>query len=168
MTLQETVIGCLLRRPRGRRITLRQILDEEVELDRKQALRVLDKLAREGYLVEVADHPEPPRAGEFGPPRRNPTWRIAKDLATRPATNLTVKDSNRSKLWRLVRAKRRFTRHDLTVCSGIPGKTVDGYVRDLVRAGHVRATGKDGQHTTYMLVTLNQVDPPTGLYRGGK
>jgi len=167
MTLLETVIQHLLTTTAGKQITLRLVVDS-LELERKQVLRVLEKLTREGYLKEVVDNPEPPRVGEVGPPRRNPTWRVIRDLATRPAPNRTVNDSNRSKLWRLIRAKRRFTRHDLTVCSGISGKTVDGYVRDLTQNGYVRATGKDGQHTTYMLVRINQIEPPTGLYGGAK
>jgi len=164
MTMLETVIGCL----QGQR-TVR--LDDLVACaghERRQVLRVMDKLAREGYLAEIGSDTQQPQRGEMGPHRRNPTWRIIKDPGKRPQPNRPRNNSLRSKLWRLIRAKRRFTKSELSLCSGVSTATTDEYVRDLERAGYVRATGKDGHCTVFMLVKVNQVEAPTGVYGGGK
>lgn len=164
MTLLETVIGCL----QGQRTVRLDALVACAGHDRRQVLRVMDKLAREGYLQQTFDEPQPPQPGEMGPARRNPTWRIIKDPGERPQPNRPRNNSLRSKLWRLIRAKRRFTKAELSLCSGVSMATTDEYVRDLARAGYVRATGKDGHLTVFMLVKVNQVEPPTGVYGGGK
>lgn len=166
MTLLETIVQHL-QAGSGKRVTLRVVADA-LELDRRQVLRVLDKLAGEGYLREIADKQEPPKHREMGPARRNPTWQIIRDLADRPAQNRPRNNSLRSKLWRLIRAKLRFTKPELARCAGSSMATADEYVRDLERAGYVRRTGKDGRLTVYMLVKINQIEPPTGVYGGGK
>lgn len=164
MTLLESVIRCLLE---SEKKTVR--LDAMVACsgnERRQVLRVLDKLAAEGYLAETGDEPQYPRLGEMGPARRNPTWRIVRDLATRPTKNQPRRASMRSRMWRLIRAKHRFTKTDLATC-GFPAASVDEYVRDLELAGYVRRTGKDGRLVTYICARPNQVEPPRGLLQGG-
>lgn len=164
MTLLESVIVCL----RGQ-MTVR--LSELVSCaghDRRQVLRVLDKLAREGWLQQIGDEPEPPKLGEMGPYRRNPTWRVVKDPAGRPPKNRPRPASQRSKLWRLIRAKHRFTKTDLATTAGANPASVDEYVRELEQAGYVRRTGKDGALVTYICARPNQVEPPRGLYGGAK
>jgi len=164
MTLLGSVIDCL--RERGKKpVTLGEMV-ACAEHDRRQVLRVMDKLAREGYLKEIADNPEPLRSGEYGPPRRNPTWRVVGDLDKRPTPNRPKSQSQRAKIWKLIRAKHRFTKSDLVIPSGATPGTVDRYVRKLEKHGYVRRTGKDGRSTTYMLVNLKQIDPPAGLFGG--
>lgn len=165
MTLLEPVMHYILTCG-GKRLNLQQVA-EATERDRRQVLRVLDKLAREGYLQEIADNPTPPLYGEVGPPRRNPTWKIVGDLKKRPKINPPRRMSMRSKIWKLIRAKRRFTKADLVAPSGANPATVDEYVRHLELGGYVRRTGKDGHLVTYMLVKINQINPPAGLF-GGK
>jgi biotin operon repressor len=166
MSLLQSVIACLPAEP-GRQTGCLNDLSRCSGHDRRQVLRVMDKLCREGYLVETGDNPEPPRYGEVGPPRRNPTWRVVRDPSTRPAATLPRQTSLRSKLWKLIRAKRRFTKGDLVAPSGASEATVDEYVRQLEKHGHVRRTGRDGYAVTYMLVNLKQIEPPRGLFGGG-
>lgn len=147
-------------------ITLQDVTDGSGR-DRRQVLRVLDKLAGEGYLAEIEDNREHLKAGESGPPRRNPTWKILQDLDARPKPNPPRKNTNRDKIWRLIRAKHRFTKPELVVASGAKPNMVDQYVRLLERNGYVRRTGKDGSLVTYMLVKVNQVKRPRGMDKGG-
>lgn len=128
---------------------------------RKPVLRVLDKLTREGYLEQVSDATIPNRRREYGPPRRNPEWRILRDLTERPKST-PRKNTGRDKIWRIIRAKRHFTKRDLIVTSGAKAATVDEYVRMLEQHGHIRRTGKDGRLVTYMLVS-RAVERPQGM-----
>jgi len=164
MTLLDSVISCL----QGKKTVRLDALVACAGHDRRQVLRVLDKLAREGFLAEVGDDPQAPRFGEMGPSRRNPTWRVVRDPAKRPPRNQPRHSSLRSRLWRLIRAKHRFTKTDLVTCSGGAEDSVDEYVRDLEQAGFVRRTGKDGRLVTYICARPKQVSPPRGLYGGAK
>jgi Mn-dependent DtxR family transcriptional regulator len=164
MTLLDAVIECVREQ---RTVRLAEVLDC-CGHERRQVLRVMDKLSREGYLVEIADQPEPPNSGEMGPARRNPTWRVVKDPSARPPKNRPRAASLRSKLWRLIRAKHRFTKSELATCSGVSLATVDDYVRELELNSWVRRTGKDGASITYICARPNQVEPPRGLFGGAK
>jgi hypothetical protein len=164
MTLLQSVLGCL----QGKKTVRLDALVACSGHERRQVLRVMDKLTGEGWTAETADEPEPPKRGEMGPTRRNPTWRVVKDLAQRPGKNQPRPSSLRSKLWRLIRAKHRFTKTDLATCSGVATASVDEYVRDLEHAGYVRRTGKDGRLVTYICARPNQVEPPRGLYEAAK
>jgi DNA-binding IclR family transcriptional regulator len=70
-------------------------------------------------------------------------------------------------LWRLIRAKHRFTKDALVISSGLKPATVDHYVRQLEKGGYVKKTGRDGRLVTYMLVKVNQVKRPGGMDQGG-
>ena len=161
MTVLDPVIHYLLTCGR-KRVCLQDVM-AGADRPRRPVLRAMDKLAKEGYLQEVSDDPVPPRAGECGPPRRNPTWKIINDLTARPKQSLQ-KNTLRGRIWRLIRAKHHFTRRDLVISSGASQGTVDEYVLLLEKHGYIKKTGKDGRFTTYML-TSRQVARPTGLER---
>ncbi|HHL33129.1 MAG TPA: hypothetical protein ENJ30_02050 [Desulfobulbaceae bacterium] len=131
---------------------------------RKPVLRVLDKLTRDGYLKQVSEATIPNRRREYGPARRNPEWRVIKDLSDRPKST-PRKNTIRDKIWRIIRARRHFTKTDLVITSGAKNSTVDEYVRMLEQHGHIRRTGKDGRLVTYMLVSRS-VERPQGMERG--
>ncbi len=163
MTVLDPVIAYLMQvygKRSHRVVSLGQVMAGS-ERPRRPVLRVLDKLTREGYLVQVSDSKINPGHGECGPPRRNPVWRIVRDPSDRPAPK-PRSNTNRDMLWRLIRAKRRFTKRDLVVASGVNPATVDEYVRLLERHGHIRRTGKDGRRATYLLVN-RQVQRPLGM-----
>ena len=147
-------------------VTLRQVR-VLADLPRRTVLCVLDKLAREGYLVQVDDCPVRPAHGETGPHRRDPTWRVVSDPAGRPAPNAPGPQSMRSRIWRAVRAKRRFTKRELAIVAEASTDSVDEYIRALERHGYVRRTGKDGRMVVYILIRPRQVSPPVGLFGGG-
>lgn len=125
---------------------------------RRPTLRALDKLTKEGYLKEIVDIKQELRAGEVGPKRRNPTWKIVGNIEKRPKARVR-KTTLRAKVWKLIRAKRHFTKEALVITSGASVATVDEYVRELERNKYVRKTGKDGRLVTFMLVK-DQVDHP--------
>jgi len=158
MTVLDPVIHYLLTCGR-KQVTLHDVM-LGADRPRRPVLRVLDKLAREGYLRQVADHRRPPGWMEYGPARRNPTWRIIGDLSDRPVKTRTLPACQRARIWKVIRAKRRFTKADLVITSGASPATVDEYVRALERAGYVRRTGRDGRRITYLLVRRDQVDYP--------
>lgn len=144
-----------------RRVNLQQVIDG-AERPRKPVLRVLDKLCREGFLKQVADEPIAPGLNECGPPRRNPTWSIVKSPVARPTGPEPRINTQRDRLWRVIRAKRYFTKADLAITAGVKPDTADNYVRLLERHNHVRRTGKDGGRVTYMLLTRS-VQRPLGM-----
>jgi hypothetical protein len=172
MTLLDPVIHYLL--TCGKKTVTLQAVVNGAQRTRKQVLRALDKLTREGYLVQISDNPETPGYRESGPPRRNPTWKITGELNARPQPNPPRKRSLRSKVWRAIRAKRCFTKKDLVITSGATAPTVDEYVRHLEKHGYVRKSRdltskicRDNGSILYQLVNLKQVEPPAGLF-GGK
>lgn len=131
---------------------------------RRSVLRALDKLAAEGWLEEVAGNPVRPGFGQCGPARRDPTWKILRDPAERPRQKPS-RNTLRQKIWHLIRSKRHFTKQDLVIASGAAEPTVDEYVRELERGGHIRRTGKDGRKVTYLLITTRIERPlPGGLH----
>lgn len=171
MTLLEPIIHYLL--TCGRKTVTLQMVIDGAQRERKQVLRALDKLALEGYLVQVSDTPDTPGYRESGPPRRNPAWNIVGELDARPQPNPPRRKSYRSKVWRAVRAKRIFTKKDLVITSGATAPTVDEYVRHLELHGYVRKMrdpkGKlcrDNGSICYQFVKHNQVEPPAGLFGG--
>ena len=159
MTVLDPLINYLL--TCGKRRVCLQDAMKGADRPRRPVLRAMDKLAREGYLQEVSDNPMPPKNGEFGPARRNPTWKIINDLTARPKQVLQKK-TLRGRIWRLIRAKRHFTRRDLVISSGAAQGTVDEYVFLLEKYGYIKKTGKDGRYTTYMLAS-RQIARPTGM-----
>lgn len=158
----------------GRKTVTVQMVIDGAQRERRQVLRVLDKLAADGYLRQVADSPQPNGYKEFGPPRRNPSWLIIADLTERPQPNPPRKNTQRSRVWRAVRAKRCFTKRDLVVTSGAAAPTVDEYVRQLEKHGYVRKVCdlrgracRDRGAIVYQLVKHRQVEPPAGLFKEG-
>lgn len=149
----------------GQRVTLQEVMTG-VDRPRNPVLRVLDKLTEEGYLNQVADRPVQPAYGEVGPKRRNPTWKVVADPASRPVVE-PRKNTLRQRIWHLIRSKRRFVKDDLVIASGAAYSTVDQYVREFERAGAVRKTGKDGAKITYLLSTTT-VERPAGARHGRK
>jgi len=135
-----------------RRITLEKLL-RKTGLPRRPALRVCDKLAAEGYLEEVANNPKPLDFGEMGPPRRNPTWKIVKDkdVSERPAAK-PHKNTDRDKIYRIIRARRKFTRSELAILTDASDSNVDTYTRILERHGIIRRIGKQDGEIRFLLV----------------
>jgi len=156
MTVLDPVIQYLLTCEK-KRVTLADVMNG-TDLPRRPVLRVLDKLTKDGYLKQVSDNHIMPKYGECGPPRRNPTWKIINDVKSRPKQALH-KNTMRDRIWQAIRAKRHFTRLDITRTSGATRRAVDEYVLILERAGYLRRTGKDGKFITFMLIK-NQVDRP--------
>lgn len=118
---------------------------------RRPVLRALDMLTKEGYLEETADPQEFLKLGEYGKPRRCPQWKVLRNPGERPRTKV-ARTTLRAKIWKLIRAKRYFTKADLVITSGISSKTVDEYVRLLESNGYIRRTGKDQNKVTFMLI----------------
>lgn len=137
----------------GRRFSLATAV-AELARPRLPILRALDILAREGYLVEVKDEPIPAKLGEHGPPRRNPTWKINKkmNVAKRPAVQNPRRNTMRDKMWRLIRAQRRFTRANLERLAGSSRGGVKDFTDLLEREHYIRRIGKDGADVLYLLV----------------
>lgn len=151
MTVLEPVIEFLMNLAVGKLVSLEQVISG-ADRPRKPVLRVMDRLVREGNLEEVEDNKVQPKFGEVGRARRNPTWRILEkpileDFIPKPK-RLTVRD----KMWRLIRARRRFTRSELIRLSGAKLGSCEDYTKMLVRDGYLKVIGKDGHSQVYMLV----------------
>lgn len=149
MTVLEPVIQFLMDYP-GKQVSLSQVMSG-ADRPRKPVLRVMDRLVREGHLVEIADNPEMRSYGVGGPDRRNPVWKIlAKpmlNLIGRPK-RITVRD----RMWRLIRARRRFTRRELQRLSGSTISSCESFTQMLANEGYLRVTGKTGAQYVYLLI----------------
>ncbi|MEN8134297.1 MAG: hypothetical protein ABFS18_02005 [Thermodesulfobacteriota bacterium] len=151
MTILEP-IRAFLAGYKGRKITLKQML-AAIDRPRRPVLRMLDQLAKEGYLAEIADNPTAPGQGECGRFRRNPTWRInsKKNISDRP-TFKSRPHNLRDKMWTVIRARRRFTRTNLVILAGCGVGSAETYTLLLERDKIIRRIGKDGQEVLWMLV----------------
>ncbi|WP_310598817.1 helix-turn-helix transcriptional regulator [Desulfobulbus sp.] len=151
MTVLDPVVLYLLTCGR-KKVTLDQVT-AGVELERKPVLRVLDKLACEGYLQEIADNKKAKRYAEPGPHIQNPTWEVVRDLTDRP-TKRPKKDTGRDRIWRAIkRLQRGFTRSDLVRLTGASRGSVDDYTKLLVRDGYIRVVGLTGRQLRYNLAS---------------
>lgn len=150
MTVLEPVISYLMNY-QGKQVNLEQIVSG-ADRPRRPVLRVMDRLSREGNVVEIADTPEPKGYGEGGKPRRNPTWRIIEKpvlaaFIPRPK-RITVRD----RMWRIIRARRRFTRLELRRLAGATISSCETFTQMLERDGYLRVIGKDSHQQVYMLI----------------
>lgn len=150
MTVLEPVVQ-FIQDYRRNTVTLAQVI-EGAERPRKPVLRVMDRLAREGYLEEIEDNKIPPAYGETGRERRNPTWRIIARPLPEIARPRPKRRTSRDRIWQLIRARRRFTRVELARISGVSPASCEDYVKLLARDGYLRETGKDGNRKVYLLV----------------
>lgn len=157
MTVLDPVVLYLLTCGK-RKVTLEQVV-AGVELERKPVLRVLDKLAREGYLEEIEDNKLPKGYAEPGPHVQNPTFGIVLDLTDRPKRTV-AKDTGRDRIWRAIKQLQRgFTRSDLVRLTGSPRSAVDDYTKMLQRDGIIKVVGKSGQQHRYNLASAELKRP---------
>lgn len=150
MTVLEPVIQFLMDY-QGKRVSLAEVISG-ANRPRKPVLRVMDRLVLEGHLLEVADTPEMRGYGEGGRALRNPTWQILskpilENFIARPK-KITVRD----RMWRLIRARKRFTRRELGRLSGATLGSCEDFTQALTKGGYLRVIGKDSQQHVYMLV----------------
>lgn len=150
MTVLDPVVLFLLTCGR-KKVTLEQVV-AGVELERKPILRVMDKLAREGYLQEIKDDKLPKGYAEPGPFAQNPTWEVIRDLTERPAKR-PGRNTGRDKIWRAIRQLQRgFTRSDLVRLTGASRGAVEDYTKLLERDGFIKVVGRDVRQFRYNLV----------------
>lgn len=150
MTVLEPIIQYLSTLPLST-ITLKKIT-QGAGRPRKPVLRVMDRLAREGYLEEIADTPDPRVYRQYGRDLRNPTWKILKsplleDFVPRPERN-----TDRDKMWRVIRAKRRFSKAELERIAEVKEGNCSSYVNLLLHHGFLRKIAKDGRQQVYLLI----------------
>lgn len=147
MTVLEPVINYILT-CRRKELTLQQVM-AGADRPRRPVLRVLDRLVKEGSLIEIEDNKARPGLGEFGPNRRNPSWRVISlpQLPCLMARRLTVRD----KVWKALQTSPRCTQNEIMTVTGAKEKTVRNYLSLLLKAGYLRVTGKDGHSNVYML-----------------
>lgn len=124
-----------------------------IGISRLQGLRFLGKLTKEGYLSELRDERIQLKLNEYGPARRNPQYKMIKDILTRQK-KLPVCD--RDKIWKTLRYLRKFTRSDLIRLTGCD-KTVEDYTRLLARHGYIRSIGRRSKEKVWLL--MNDIGP---------
>ncbi|BDD85965.1 hypothetical protein [Desulfofustis limnaeus] len=157
MSVLDPLIGWLLAK-NIKRFSLERAV-AGTKLPRKPVLRALDLLTREGYLEQIDERWERVDLRVGGKPRRQPRWKVVKSPGERKKTR-ALKTTKRAKIWKIIRAKRYFTKADLVITSGATEDNVDEYVRLLKNAGYVRKTGKDGRRDVFMLVRDQLEHPP--------
>ena len=125
----------------------------QVELPRRPLLRVMDRLVRDGHLEEIEDNKVAPVYGSSGGRvPRNPTWRIIEPPVLADFVHTAKKSTLRDKMWRIIRARRRFTRLELMRLTGCKEGSATDYTNLLNHHGYLRMIGKDGHQKVFMLV----------------
>lgn len=118
-------------------------------IDRRKALRVLEKFLREGFLQMVGEEKVRPARGENGPFRRNPHYRRIGDIAARQKKQRPF--CGRDKIWRTIRYWRKFKRSDLVRLTGDNESTIYVYTRQLVIHGYLKELGRSGREKVLFL-----------------
>ena len=90
------------------RVSLAEVVDAS-GCPRRPVLRVLERLAREGWLELVEDVRLRPAPGECGPKRRNPAYLVHRDIRLHRAHQDRSRVTCRDKVWSTLRAVRRTT-----------------------------------------------------------
>lgn len=158
MTVLEPVVAWLIR-CKKKQVTLTMVM-EGADRPRCPVLKVMDRLARDGYLEEVQDNPAERKYRQRGPDKRNPTWKILDKPLSLP-TNKVNKPTLRDKMWKVIRVKRQFTFAHIQRLSGASYSMARQYVNLLARNGYVRKTGIDHRKITWLLIRgHNQVARP--------
>lgn len=119
-------------------------------LDRRQALRVLNRLERDGFLKLLDERKQPTGYKEFGPWRCNPLYEVVRDPSLHP-TRQKKSPTLRDALWRHVRRVRRFTLRELADLSGCSMASTQDFVHLLFKGGWIRRDGKKGRCTIFVL-----------------
>lgn len=133
------------------RVSLAEVVDAS-GCPRRPVLRVLERLAREGWLELVEDVRLRPAPGECGPKRRNPAYLVHRDIRLLRASVVRSRVTCRDKIWTTLRSVRRATLSDLQRLTGCDEGTCREYVRQLSRHGYVREVGKVGHEKVWALV----------------
>ena len=151
MTVLEPVVA-FLQDYTGKKVSLGQVV-AGAERPRRPVLRVMDRLVRENYLEEIEDNPLRLDGKVGGKSQRNPTWRIlAKPLSADFIPMVAARVTVRDRMWKLVRAMRRFTVAEIMRLSGASEGAATDFVNLLAAYGYVRMIGKDGHRHVYMLI----------------
>lgn len=124
-------------------------------LTRKQALRVLDRLTREGYL-KCKTKRLPKMKGQAGLPLRDPTWIKAKGRTPQKrAVEKRKPRTMRDKIWKAVRIRTIFTQTDIVQLTGCNRHAVVDYIRILAAHGVIRKLDKSRQGRHWQLIKNN-------------
>ena len=122
---------------------------ETTGLDRRKLLRVLEKLRKEGYLVILDEEHIRAVYKEMGPARRNPRYKLIKDVSGRRTKR---PDNKRDMIWRTLRHLRKTTCSNLVRITGCNERTVGDYIRKLASDGYVRSMGRYGKEKVWILI----------------
>jgi hypothetical protein len=132
-------------------------LAENAGVERVRLLRVLEKFRKEGYLEIIKELKIRPQKKEVGPYRRDPRYRVIKDISNRIFKR---PECAWQKVWRTIRYLRRATRSDVERLTGCPGKTVEYYTFQLAKRGYLKAAGRRGKEKVWFLVKDTGPKPP--------
>ncbi len=132
-----------------RRIFALSNVIDDTGIERRKALRILEKFKKEGYLSELKDDRIPPAINEVGPPRRNPRYKVIGDITQRKPNRPMCK---RDKLWRTLRYLRKATRSDLMRLTGCSLGTTERYTKLLEKHGYLRSIGRRSKEKVWLLV----------------
>jgi len=131
-------------------------------IDRRKALRVLEKFRKEGFLQTTKEENIRPARGENGPFRRNPRYQRIKDIATRQGKQRP--SCGRDRIWRTIRYLRKFKRSDLVRLAGDNESTIYVYTRQLVIHGYLKDLGRSGKEKVFFLI--NDPGPKRPIIEG--
>lgn len=148
MTVLEPVINFILT-CKGKKVSLDQVM-VGAERPRKPTLRVMDRLVREGYLVEIADNKirRVPAVGGRQP--RNPVWKIIRP--PQPPCIKAKRRTSRDRIWQAIRMKRRFTRSEIRAITCASEGSIQDLVILLEREGYLRMIGRAATAKVYLLI----------------
>lgn len=130
-------------------------------LTHKQVLRVMDRLARLGYIKTVKTEIPPRKYKESGLLRRYPTWKLNADkLISRRAVESRKKNTGRDKIWRAIRIKRKFTLTELEQFTQLNRASLQDYVCILESGKYLKRQPNTGKILVFVLVNDPGPDRP--------
>lgn len=136
---------------RAGRVTLAEVV-ATTACPRRPVLRVLDRLAREGWLDLVEDARERQAPGKCGVRPRNPVYEVRRDIRQHRAHQIRAQITCRDKLWSTMRTLRRTTIANLVRLTGCTEDCCRHYMVILLHNGFVRQGGMDGLEKVWVLV----------------
>ncbi|WP_027190050.1 hypothetical protein [Fundidesulfovibrio putealis] len=138
----------------GAEVSLEQAMDRLTGLKRSPVLRVLERLRREGDLELVEETKADVKPGENGPRRRNPTFKVVRDIRQRRDAQAKGEVTCRDKVWGTLRGlrPRATTISELVRLTGCEEQTVRESIKALEAGGFVKARGKIGREKAWILM----------------
>jgi hypothetical protein len=131
--------------------TLSQIV-ERTGFERSAVRHKLWKLESAGLLTRVKCWETPLPGFSKGRPTKEICYRNTKLLNKKASAPRNSKENGWDKMWKAIRALRRFTRNDLAIICGLSIWNVRYFTKVYRKLGYIRPSSEKGRGVVWMLI----------------